>query len=260
MPRPFFRTALTAPLVALLLVLSLQACGDVDAPAPPAAPDPTLSPEGAFGTQTGPIDETPSETTAERQALDSLRAWQCGDLRVETRVQDADKNLLALELPGDIRIIGPAISASGARFSDRGASGGDETVFWNQDDGALLMIDGAELDCVVSPQRSPWAVAREQGARLRAVGQEPNWMLTVAPDGSFLTLQLQRMGEPDQRWSVIATDEGRAYVAPDGAARVEVRDQACIDSMSGEVFPATVSLTLPKETLQGCGRHYAVEP
>lgn len=259
MPCPSSRPALVAPLLAVFFALSLQACGGADAPATPDAPDPTASSAGAFGTQTASRDEAPLEVTAERGALDVLRTWQCGDLRVETRIDDPEHNVLALELPGGIRRLGPAISASGARFSDRGAFDGTETVFWNKDEGALLMLGDTTLDCVPSEQRSPWAEAREQGTRLRAVGQEPNWLLTVSPEGRYLALQLQRMGKADQRWSVIATDEGRAYVAPDGAARIEVRDRACTDTMSGETFPVTVTVTLPKETLKGCGRHYVVE-
>lgn len=106
---------------------------------------------------------------------------------------------------------------------------------------------------------SPWRAAAARGVDFRAVGNEPGWFLEL-DDGVQI---------------VLVTDYGRRRVeapapepAVDEAAReVTFRTQArgaplvvtlapgpCEDTMSGETFDTTVTVTYGGETLRGCGR------
>jgi putative lipoprotein len=101
-----------------------------------------------------------------------------------------------------------------------------------------------------------WHAAKLRGVAFRAIGQEPGWLLEITSGEEIL----------------IVTDYGKErkslpYVEPreDKAARktvfqidadtsVLIEGKPCTDSMSGESFEVTVTVTLGDKTLQGCGR------
>lgn len=96
-------------------------------------------------------------------------------------------------------------------------------------------------------------------ASFRAVGNEPGWLLEITA-GAELVLKYD-YGQSEVR---AATPEpvtnphsgARTYrAAPDGHQLVvEITQDPCSDTMSGEAFPATVTVKLDDRTLQGCGR------
>lgn len=101
-----------------------------------------------------------------------------------------------------------------------------------------------------------WHKAKLRGVAFRAIGQEPGWLLEIINEEEIL----------------VVTDYGKnrkslPYVEPreDKAARktvfqidadtsVLIEGKPCTDSMSGEAFEVTVTVTLGDNTLQGCGR------
>jgi putative lipoprotein len=106
---------------------------------------------------------------------------------------------------------------------------------------------------------SPWEAARARGVDFRATGNEPGWFLEL-DDGVQI---------------VLVTDYGRRrYEMPapepevdEAARRVTFRTEGrgnrlvltlapgpCEDTMSGESFDTTVTVTIDGETLHGCGR------
>ena len=105
-------------------------------------------------------------------------------------------------------------------------------------------------------KRNIWHDAKLRGVAFRAIGQEPGWVLEIT-DGEQILL---------------VTDYGRnrhayPYVEPrqDEAARVTVfqvnqntsvlvEGKPCTDSMSGDVFETTVTITHGSRMLRGCGR------
>lgn len=127
---------------------------------------------------------------------------------------------------------------------------------------AVALVPGACRTTPAPPPAadpSPWQAAAARGVDFRAVGNEPGWFLELE-DGVQI---------------VLVTDYGRRrYEAPapepvvDEAARqvtfrTESRGQGmvvtlapgpCEDTMSGEVFDTTVTVTIAGETLRGCGR------
>ena len=101
-----------------------------------------------------------------------------------------------------------------------------------------------------------WHKAKLRGVAFRAIGQEPGWLLEIKNGEEIL----------------IVTDYGQnrvahPYVEPqeDKAARktlfqvdadtsVLIEGKPCSDTMSGEKFQTTVTLTTGSQTLKGCGR------
>ncbi len=101
-----------------------------------------------------------------------------------------------------------------------------------------------------------WHKAKLRGVAFRAIGQEPGWLLEITNGEEIL----------------IVTDYGKErkslpYVEPreDKAARktvfqidadtsVLIEGKPCTDSMSGESFEVTVTVTLGDKALKGCGR------
>lgn len=102
----------------------------------------------------------------------------------------------------------------------------------------------------------PWQAARERGATMRAVGQEPGWLLELT-DGAEILLGLDYGARVVSVSTPPATPLGgaRGYHAEvDGMALlVLVEDLPCFDIMSGEVFPETVTVQLGEVRYSGCG-------
>ncbi|MFN3596969.1 MAG: COG3650 family protein [Rubricoccaceae bacterium] len=105
---------------------------------------------------------------------------------------------------------------------------------------------------------SPWEAARARGVAFRAVGQEPGWVLEVYND-SLVVLEADygtdRLAMPI-RATLVTGNEFSFDGRPDGRMLSVVAVEApCRDTMSGEAYPATVTVRLDGErSLQGCGR------
>jgi len=83
--------------------------------------------------------------------------------------------------------------------------------------------------CGCTPAESPeasfggvWQQAKLRGVSFRAIGQEPGWLLEITDSSEIL----------------LVTDYGKA----------------CHDSMSGEEFAVTVTVTVGEDRMSGCGR------
>ncbi|HUO86217.1 MAG TPA: hypothetical protein VM617_02410 [Thermoanaerobaculia bacterium] len=128
---------------------------------------------------------------------------------------------------------------------------------------AVALLPGACRSTPTGPPFEPdpgvWQAAARRGVDFRAVGNEPGWFLELE-DGVQI---------------VLVTDYGsRRYEMPavepeiDEAARhVTFRSESggrrlvlvlepgpCEDTMSGERFENSVTVTIDGETLRGCGR------
>ncbi len=103
-----------------------------------------------------------------------------------------------------------------------------------------------------------WEQARQRGVALRAVGQEPGWLLEIIPGKQMLlaTDYGQKTVHTPVPSPKADTDGWIRYHAVTEAhdLEVRVREQPCADSMSGERFPLTVRVTLDGGELPGCGR------
>jgi putative lipoprotein len=107
----------------------------------------------------------------------------------------------------------------------------------------------------ISPQ--PWDDARDRGAALRGIGQEPGWTVEVFPGDRIVYLGdygehhvTAPAGTPRQEGGRTTWD-----TSADGTElRVVFEELPCTDVMSGEEFPLTVTLTVDGREFRGCGR------
>ncbi len=112
-------------------------------------------------------------------------------------------------------------------------------------------IDHAEL-----------ASMRAFGVTFRALGQEPGWLLNMFEDSIDFAYDYGNadVSAPRPEPTLPAWD-GEIYTTQTeaGALRIEIRHQPCRDAMSGEAFPARVTVFLNQRRFEGCGLS-AVQP
>lgn len=120
-----------------------------------------------------------------------------------------------------------------------------------------LTIDTAQ-DTFFENSEVVWLEARERGVEFRAVGQEPGWVVEIGSEQlTVLTNYAADTLVADVPVPVMdSTTWTTSYrVSADNVdVRVDIRDEPCADTMSGERFSATVTLELNGTVLHGCGR------
>ncbi len=93
-----------------------------------------------------------------------------------------------------------------------------------------------------------------RGVDLRAVGNEPGWLLELDHERGMLVLL--NYGE-----TILKTLPPRLKIYPmqirTETHRIEIitEDKGCRDVMSGEYSPLTVTMTVNGTPYSGCGRH-----
>lgn len=227
----------------------LSACGRSETPPP--------SPPRAAEAPTAPVAEAPPEIAEVLAASPGAGAfhfeayaYDCGEQQLVVRPGDGE---LALILPDRTIVLPQVIAASGAKY----AAGDDG--FWGKGmNSGMLTLGGQETACQLNRRETPWADARVRGAVFRGVGQEPGWQLEIHPERIVLIYQYGERravvpnagaqldpDRPVRRWQVV-TEAHELSVA--------VENRACTDIMSGDIFPATVLVTLDGRDYSGCGR------
>ncbi len=112
--------------------------------------------------------------------------------------------------------------------------------------------------CAPPSAPAPTAAAQTQAPApivFRAIGQEPGWRLEI---GDTIDL-LYRYGEARATLPAAAPD-----ISQDGVTRYAASNDAhtmtivvtpapCEDAMSGQPYPARVTVVIDGETLEGCG-------
>ena len=149
--------------------------------------------------------------------------------------------------PGSLKPLASRVQVQLMKVSCGGAP-------WNALGATLLEIDS---DRVLAPWDGVFfELARDHD--FRAVGQEPGWELEIHK-GAEMRLNY------DYSKSAAVTPASRAQVDANSGTqtyhgftkandlRVVIVPVSCTDSMSGRVFPATVSVTLNGRTFRGCG-------
>ncbi|MGY4515898.1 MliC family protein [Lysobacter sp. HA18] len=190
------------------------------------------------------------DTSSAAAATGPVAHWECGDLGVMSRFDDAPKQV-RLSFNGASLTLPIAPSASGARYADaRGAE------FWTKGaTGTLTLVGEPSRDCVQAVQVSPWNRAVLRGAVFRAAGSEPGWTAEIAGTPPMLDALLDygqtRVTAPMQ----VAADGYDGRDASGRAVHITVRKERCRDGMSGQAFEATVMLDVAGTAYRGCGAH-----
>lgn len=161
---------------------------------------------------------------------------------------------------GQERVLPQVVAASGTRYSD------GFTTFWNKGDEAFVEWNGLEYTVqVTDPETDPWELARRAGVTLRAVGQEPGWLLEIS-DQRRVDLLLDygdtHITTPIASMEVDFTRGATTYrvLPPTSPLRMTIYavNEACYDPMSGEGFTVTVVVDMNggDRLYRGCGRWY----
>ncbi len=171
-------------------------------------------------------------------ALGQLSRMRCGDRQVGIGFSEQGARL---RVGGEVFDLAPAISGSGARYSD----GADpETVVWSKGNAALVTVRGEDLpECapMIEPPLLP----------LTARGNEPFWRLDLTEAGFVYEANMGQTRQEGALPQPVATAEGLRFDLSDTLS-VEITRALCRDSMSGMPHPLQVVLTEGGEALSGC--------
>jgi putative lipoprotein len=101
-----------------------------------------------------------------------------------------------------------------------------------------------------------WHAAKLRGVAFRAIGQEPGWLLEITNGEEILLVT--DYGKNKKTYPYVEPREDQAthktvFQVNDNTS-VLIEGKACSDSMSGESFEVTVTVTQGEKTLKGCGR------
>lgn len=145
-----------------------------------------------------------------------------------------------------------AVSASGARFTD------GRHLYWSKGRNARIATPaGAWAACAGREIVDPREAARLRGVDVRAIGQEPGWIVELRQEDRLVAVldygarSLSAPAPPPQ-----VEDGATVWRTTSGSRSVTLRldDTPCRDAMSGRPFPATARLTIDGEAWIGCAR------
>ncbi|QEA37839.1 C-type lysozyme, inhibitor [Pistricoccus aurantiacus] len=182
-------------------------------------------------------------------------AWRC------TPAQD----LVSAATPRKLRLwsgqgayrLEPAVVASGARYVKADLS------FWNKGKEATVESDKGRLRCEQDETRKVLTRRQRPDVMFHGRGNEPGWTVRLASDRPRLALMLDYgEREIDAAYRVTSLDNDAGRVTLESARKdlpftLSLEGRACFDAMSGEPYPARVTLRLDGKTYRGCGQGIA---
>lgn len=232
--------------LALGLSSTLAACGQSETPTP--RPEPT--PAAVLPQE--PEPENIEELIGQQGDASAFEAYayDCGGMQIAVRPAEDE---LTLIFPDRSVLLPQVEAASGARYDD------GDTAFWAKGaESALLTMAGEDISCQLDRRATPWVDARGRGVLFRGFGTEPGWHVEIQPDQIVMVYQYgqQRVTVPNPGAVADPDQPLRRWMASTEAHELEilVESRACTDTMSGEVFPATVTVKLDGRDYIGCGR------
>ena len=101
-----------------------------------------------------------------------------------------------------------------------------------------------------------WHKAKLRGVAFRAIGQEPGWLLEITNGEEILIVT--NYGQDKVAHPFVEPQEDKAarktVYQIDAETSVLIEGKPCTDTMSGESFEVSVTVTTGGQTLKGCGR------
>jgi uncharacterized membrane protein len=264
--------ALVAIVVALQLLMRERAPGEqpsVEAPplARSAPPDQTEAPrapppqaraprgEGAIETAVSGVVDAPPRAASDGPpaAADGSRRFifDCGNgVTFAVRVVPGEATLFSPQALGAEAVRLPQVDDSGARYAENGVTYSTQ--------GGLATFEIRErtfADCTSNPGAAETAAAGRRRATFRAHGNQPNWLLEISAENIGLALEGNRNVEFPYRAPTV-TGTRTTYRSFVGTQELVVTIDAipCNDTVSGERFESTTTVTFDGATLFGCGR------
>ncbi len=125
---------------------------------------------------------------------------------------------------------------------------------------AVQAQDAAQEDPVKREQElaksNVWHKAKLRGVAFRAIGQEPGWLLEIKNGEEILVVT--NYGQNRNLFPYVDPREDKAarktVFEVDANTSVLIEGKPCRDSMSGESFDTSVTVTLGEQVFKGCGR------
>lgn len=159
-----------------------------------------------------------------------------------------------LFLPGRTVELPKAASASGSSYSD-----GSTGLLIDGDSAELETASARHARCRNNRALAIWEHAKLNGVDFRATGNEPGWYMEISNRYDILVVtdygqttyrfpSASLESEPDSR---TATYRARSE---NDSAEIVITRAPCRDSMSGEAFPAAVSVRINDREYRGCGK------
>ncbi|MFM9271756.1 MliC family protein [Halomonas elongata] len=181
--------------------------------------------------------------------------WRCTpDQELVTAHHEDDLRLWSSH--GAYRLT-PSVVASGTRYEQGDLS------FWSKGDEAVVESDRGRLECQQDTRHRVLTRETHPGVMFRANGNEPGWNIELANDTPRVKMTLD-YGERDvtlpYRVTSLDNETGSVTLASGQAARpfeLRIEARACFDDMSGQPWPARVTLTLNDRVYRGCGQGIA---
>ncbi|RTR02037.1 COG3650 family protein [Halomonas nitroreducens] len=240
----------------MLMALGLSGCVTyVNAPAPESAPEPPeVATDDRAEDEVGPKAPLLPSLLFPGEA-DRLVGWRCTPAQgLITAVGEEEMRLWSTH--GAVRL-DPAVVASGQRYQQ-----GDLGV-WLKGDEAVVESSRGRLDCQQDIAMDTLTRDGHPGVMFHGRGNEPGWHVQLANDVPEIDMSLDygnRQVSLPYRVTTLDNGAGRVILASGQAARpftLRIEAKACFDDMSGQPWPARVTLTLNDEVYRGCGQGIA---
>ena len=160
---------------------------------------------------------------------------------------------MVLFLPDKTLLLSHVPSGSGAKYSN------GSVTFWMKgyDEALLEIADCTTKHCDGDRKKSLVEDAKLRGVDFRALGNEPGWVLEIGPDAIVFEYDY---GAKRTRFPLPVPQVDTAKRRTVYAVRAEAHDlsivlegKECHDSMSGDGFEVTVTVTLDGREFRGCG-------
>jgi uncharacterized membrane protein len=176
--------------------------------------------------------------------------FDCGNgVTFAVRVVPGEAALFSQQALGPEAIWLPPVDDSGARYAKNGVS------FSRQ--GGLATFEVRErtfADCTSHAGAAQTAEALRRRATFRAHGNGPSWAIAISPDGIDLSGEGGSAQFPYRAPAVAGTRTTyRSFVGTQELV-VVIDALRCNDTLNGEQFDSTVTVTFEGMTLYGCGR------
>ena len=171
--------------------------------------------------------------------LGSASRMDCGGTLVDLGFAGTKARL---RTGGELFDLDTVMSGSGARYSD---SKTPETILWTKGNWASVTLRGQDL-----PECQPALPAAI--FPLTARGNEPGWVLTVTDTGFVYDGDMGARRIEGPLPAPIPTLGGADFVVSDDF-RFAIDQSLCRDTMSGMVFPVSVTVNEAGRVLTGCG-------
>ena len=198
-----------------------------------------------------------SDTTSDSNAHDELSpattyVYECNQqFSFTARIEDEK---VWLFLPYKTINLPHVPAASGVKFSD------GTSLFWSKGNEAILEVDSVSYPaCINNRAKAIWEHAKLNGVDFRAIGNEPGWVLTITEGNKvmFKSNYGQTINEFTTSTPITnQTTRTTRYQASEkeNTILIILKGIPCSDTMSGEKFEATVSITLNYKKFNGCGK------